>query len=171
LRRSIYAFVALAAGWGAATFVYRNVSAWGQGLSTGTPAPIAKVEQGMSDDPSLRGFLLPTPVELMVDRILWNVDANDEQRREITEIAERVVDDLNDLREKSRANRRQIAEALAAATIDPAGVEMLRGVDTELASKRSQRITAALIEVAEVLTPDQRATLANPVERRAHWFQ
>ena len=125
----------------------------------------------MSDDPSLGGFLLPTPVELIVDRILWNVDATDEQRREITEIAERVVDDLYDLREKSRVNRKQIAEALAAATIDPAGVEMLRGVDTELASKRSQRITAALIEVANVLTPDQRATLANPVERRGHWFQ
>ena len=149
LRRSIYAFVTVVAGWGAATLVYRNVNAWGQGLSTETLAPIVKVEQGMSDGPSLRGFLFPTPVDLVVDRILWNVDATDEQRKRITEIAESVVDDLYDLREALRANRKQLAGALAATTIDLTRVEMLQGAAAELASKRSQRITAALIEVAE----------------------
>jgi hypothetical protein len=56
LRRSIYAFVTVVAGWGAATLVYRNVNAWGQGLSTETLAPIVKVEQDMSDGPAYAGF-------------------------------------------------------------------------------------------------------------------
>jgi periplasmic protein CpxP/Spy len=72
------------------------------------------------------------------------------------------------LREALRANRKQLAGALAATTIDLTRVEMLQGAAAELASKRSQRITAALIEVARVLTPDQRAALSNRVERHRH---
>ena len=41
----------------------------------------------------------------------------------------------------------------------------------KLADTASQRITAALVEAAEVLTPEQRADLARRMERRQRWFR
>jgi periplasmic protein CpxP/Spy len=128
-------------------------------------------EGGMHDGPGLGGFLLPTPVELAIDRVLWNVDATTEQRKKITVTAERAADDLHDLREKHSANLKQIGDALAAATVDRARIETLRSQEIELANAQSQRVMAALIEAAEVLTPDQRATLVKRIESRRRWFR
>jgi DNA-binding response OmpR family regulator len=53
----------------------------------------------------------------------------------------------------------------AAPTIDRARLEALRVDQMQLADQASQRITAALVEAAEVLTPAQRADLARRLER------
>jgi protein CpxP len=170
-RRAGYAGVVLIAGGVSGVLLYQSAGAWAQGGPPGRPAPVAMQEGSTHDGPGLGGFLLPTPVELAIDRALWNIDATTEQRKKITAIAERAADDLFDLREKHRANVKQIGDALAAATVDRAKIEMLRSQEIELANAKSQRVTAALIEAAEVLTSDQRATLAKRIESRRRWFR
>jgi Spy/CpxP family protein refolding chaperone len=110
-------------------------------------------------------------MEWAIDRALWSVDATAEQRKKITAIAERAADDIYALREQHLAGRQQIRQALAAATVDRAKIEALRAEQMKLADTASQRITAALVEAAEVLTPEQRADLARRIERRQRWLR
>ena len=63
-------------------------------------------------------------------------------------------------------NRRQMHEALAAPTIDRTKIESLRADRMKLADAASQRMTTALVDAAEVLTPAQRADLASRFQRR-----
>ncbi|MBV8836701.1 MAG: Spy/CpxP family protein refolding chaperone, partial [Alphaproteobacteria bacterium] len=54
----------------------------------------------------------------------------------------------------------------SAASIDHAKVEQLRQDRIKLADATSKRMTDALVEAAEVLTPAQRADLAARIQRR-----
>jgi periplasmic protein CpxP/Spy len=110
-------------------------------------------------------FLTPGRIERMVARFGWAVDASSEQKQKLTAIIQRAGEDLRPLRERHLELRRQAAEILAAPTIDRAKLEALRTDVVKLADQASQRITAALAEAAEVLTPEQRANLARRMER------
>ena len=111
------------------------------------------------------GFLTPGRIERMVDRLGWAVDASSEQKQKIKAIIQHVADDLRPMREQHMDMRRQIRDVLAAPTIDRGKLEALRAEHMRLADQASQRITTALAEAAEVLTPDQRADLARRLER------
>jgi protein CpxP len=110
-------------------------------------------------------FLTPGRIERMVARLAWAVDASGEQKQKLTAIIQRAGDDLRPLRERHLELRRQATEVLAAPTVDRAKLEGLRTDVVRLADQASQRITAALAEAAEVLTPEQRADLARRLER------
>jgi Spy/CpxP family protein refolding chaperone len=167
-RGFFYAFLLIAGGI-LGVLIYEMASAWAQG---GPPGASAGPSFAMHGDPGFGGgFLLPSRLEWMIDRALWSVDATSEQRKKITAIAERAADDVFALREEHLAGRKQIGEALAAPTIDHARVEALRLSQMKLADTASQRITAAVLEAAEVLTPGQRADLARRIEARRRWFR
>ena len=147
--------------------LYQSAGAWAQGSPIGRAASFV-----MHDGPRFGGgFWMPGRMEWAIDRALWSVDATAEQRKKITAIAERAADDIYALREQHLAVRQQIRQALAAPTVDHAKIEALRGEQMKLADTASQRITAALVEAAEVLTPEQRADLARRMERRQRWFR
>jgi hypothetical protein len=110
-------------------------------------------------------FLTPGRIERMVARLSWAVDASSEQKQKLTAIVQRAGDDLRPLRERHMELRQQAREILAAPTVDRAKLEALRTDVMKLADQASQRITAALAEAAEVLTPEQRAELARRMER------
>ena len=110
-------------------------------------------------------FLTPGRIERMVARLGWAVDASSEQKQKLTAILQRAGDDLRPLRERRMEARGQAREILTAPTIDRAKVETLRTDVMKLADQASQRITSALAEAAEVLTPEQRADLARRLER------
>ena len=110
-------------------------------------------------------FLSPGRIERMVDRLGWAVDASSEQKQKIKAVVQRLADDLRPMREQHMDLRRQIRDVLAAPTIDRGKLEALRAEHMRLADQASQRITTALAEAAEVLTPDQRADLARRLER------
>jgi Spy/CpxP family protein refolding chaperone len=118
-----------------------------------------------------RGGFMPGRVERMVDRALWSVDATREQRDKITGIADKAMDDLFALRQQHLDGRRQIRDALAAATVDRARIETLRNEQLKLADTASKRVTDAFADAAEVLTPEQRANLARRIERWQRWFR
>ena len=147
--------------------LYQSAGAWAQGSPIGRAASFV-----MHDGPGFGGgFWMPSRMEWAIDRALWSVDATAEQRKKITAIAERAADDIYALREQHLAGRQQIRQALAAPTVDHAKIEALRAEQMKLADTASQRITAALVEAAEVLTPEQRADLARRIERRQRWLR
>jgi Spy/CpxP family protein refolding chaperone len=146
--------------------LYQSAGAWAQGSPIGRAASFV-----MHDGPGFGGgFGMPGRIDWAINRALGSVDATSEQRKKITAIAERAADDMYVLREQHLAGRAQIRQALAAATVDHAKIEALRAEQMKLADTASQRITAALVEAAEVLTPEHRADLARRIERRQRWF-
>jgi Spy/CpxP family protein refolding chaperone len=102
---------------------------------------------------------------------LHNVDASSEQQKKITATFQKAADDIFALRAQHLEGRKQIREALAAPTIDRARIDSLRTEQMKLADTAAKRLTDALIEAAEVLTPAQRAELSNRVERWERWFR
>jgi Spy/CpxP family protein refolding chaperone len=94
-----------------------------------------------------------------VEWMLRDVDASDEQVERITAIATATASELRGLHEQHRGARDQIAAALGGATVDRAALETLRAEHVAAADEASRKITDALAQVAEVLTPEQRAEL------------
>jgi len=94
-----------------------------------------------------------------VEWMLRDVDASDEQVDRITAIATGTVTELRGLHEAHRGAREQITAALGGATVDRAALETLRAEHIAAADDASRKITDALAQIAEVLTPEQRAEL------------
>jgi len=111
-------------------------------------------------------MMFPGAIERRVNRVLGIVDASTEQKQKVRAIFEKAANDLYGSRDKRVENRRAMADALAAATIDHGKVEQLRQDRMKLADATSKRMTDALVEAAEVLTPAQRADLAARMQRR-----
>ena len=113
-----------------------------------------------------RGFgMFPGAIERRVDRVLGMVDASTEQKQKVRAIYEAAANDLYTLRQQRQEGRRAIMAALAEATIDRSKIEQLRTQQMQAADAISKRLTTALADAAEVLTPAQRAELAKRMER------
>lgn len=114
----------------------------------------------------MRGPMDDQRIERMVKHMAVEIDATPDQTAKLTEIAKAAAKDLRPLREKARDARRQGMKLLAAPTIDRAAIERLRAEQIQAADAASKRLTQALADTAEVLTPAQRAKLAERFERR-----
>jgi Spy/CpxP family protein refolding chaperone len=112
-------------------------------------------------------FLTPGRIERMVNRVLWVVDGSTDQKQKIGAILRSAADDLYPLREKHMEGRQQIREVLAAPTIDRAKLEALRVQQMQLADTASKRLTAAIADAGDVLTPAQRADLGKRFDQHA----
>jgi Spy/CpxP family protein refolding chaperone len=105
-------------------------------------------------------------VERMVKHFGVEVDATPEQKAKLTEIATAAAKDLQPLREKAREARKQAMELLSSPAIDRGAIERLRAEQMQAADAASKRLTQALADVAEVLTPEQRKQLAERMQKR-----
>ncbi|WP_394778835.1 Spy/CpxP family protein refolding chaperone [Undibacterium sp.] len=103
-------------------------------------------------------------VDAMVNRILK--DGTPEQKAKVTSIANAAFKDLAPLHQQHRADRQQAMKLLTQPTIDRAALEKVRADEMRLADQASRRITQALTDAAEVLTPDQRLKLAEHMKKR-----
>jgi len=116
------------------------------------------------------GSLDPVDVEQRLDRMLKHfyveIDATDEQKRRLEPIVKQAAKDLLPLREQLHAGRREAIELLTQERVDPAALEALRARKIGLADEASRRVTRAIGEAAEVLTPAQRKELAAHFARR-----
>lgn len=121
---------------------------------------------GGGDDPSAR-------IEHMVERVFSRVDATDEQKAKITTIASDAYRDLAPLRGQFRSARKDALNLLTAQEVDSAAIEALRSSQVELLDKASNRASTAMTEIAQVLTPEQRAQvrekIAARMEKRRGW--
>jgi len=121
------------------------------------------------------GPLDPAAVEEHLDRMLKHlyveIDATEEQKQRLEPIVKQAAKDLLPLRDKARAARKRAVELLTADTIDRTAVEALRAEHLQLAEQASRRLTQALADVAEVLTPAQRKELAARIERHGRGWR
>ncbi len=97
---------------------------------------------------------------------LDRIDATAVQKRNVAAILRQAATDLWPMREQHRAARREMRDILAAPAIDRAKLEALRAAQMQLGEAATKRLTQALADAAEALTPEQRARFAELMERR-----
>ncbi len=108
----------------------------------------------------------PERAEKMVGRMLSRVDATEAQKKKVADIVKTALGDMKAIRDRHRDGRRATAELLSRPTIDRNALEVLRAEQIRLADEASKRMSAALADAAEVLTPEQRAKLAERMKSR-----
>jgi len=111
----------------------------------------------------------PAALDAHLDRALKHlyveIDATDAEKQQLAPIVKGAAQDLLPLRAKMHDARRQAIELLSQPNIDRAALETLRADQLKLAEQASQRLTQALADVADVLTPEQRQRLAERINR------
>jgi Spy/CpxP family protein refolding chaperone len=116
------------------------------------------------------GPIDPADLEKRLDRMLKHfyveIDATEAQKQRLEPIVKQAAKELLPMRENLHAGRREAIELLTHERIDPAALEALRAKQIGLADEASRRLTRAVAEAAEVLTPAQRKELAAHFARR-----
>jgi Spy/CpxP family protein refolding chaperone len=108
--------------------------------------------------------------EHRLERMLEGIDATDEQETKIKAIIEATEDKVFPMADEFRDTREEVAKLLGASTIDRAAAETLRAQRIAKVDEASKALTTALLDIAEVLTPEQRAELLEHLkERRGRW--
>jgi Spy/CpxP family protein refolding chaperone len=102
--------------------------------------------------------------------MLDEVKASDTQKAKASAIVKASVEKGAPLAEKLRDNHHQIGKLMSAATIDKAAIEALRAEQIKLMDETSKLATQTMQDIAEVLTPEQRAKLAEKMGKRHGWM-
>jgi Spy/CpxP family protein refolding chaperone len=98
--------------------------------------------------------------------MLDQIDATPEQEDKLWEIIDNTRSELRPTFREFRETREQIAGILGAPTIDRAALEKLRSDRIATIDATSRKVTDALVQAAEVLTPEQRAKLVEHFKER-----
>jgi len=111
----------------------------------------------------------PAAVDERLDRMLKHfyveIDATEAQKQQLAPIVKAAATDLLPLIGPMRDTRRQALQVLSQPSVDRSALEALRAEKLRLADQASRRLTAALADVADVLTAEQRRALAERAER------
>ncbi len=108
----------------------------------------------------------PEHMGRMVDHMLDGLSATDVQRSQIKQITQAAAADLKTQHEATRALRGKAAQIFAAPNVDANAAEQLRQQTIAQADQASRRMLQALLDVSKVLTPEQRAKLADRMKQR-----
>ncbi len=98
--------------------------------------------------------------------VLDLVNATDAQRSQIEAIFKAARQDLAGQREAGRKLHEQMATLYTATNIDAAAIESLRAEMSAQHEAASKRLSQASIDAARVLTPEQRAKIAEVMKKR-----
>ena len=119
---------------------------------------------GMGGGMMFRGS--PERMGRMIDHMLDGLSATDAQRSQIKQIAASAAADLKQQAEAGRALRQRGMLAFVAPNVDAAAVEQVRQQMLQQHDQMSRRMTQAMLDVARVLTPEQRARLGERMRDR-----
>lgn len=100
-----------------------------------------------------------------MEHMLDSVDASDAQRAQVKQIMQSAISDLKPQRESGRKLHMQMMDLLSAASIDAGAVENLRQQVQTQQDVSSKRMSQAMVDAARVLTPEQRAKLAERMKK------
>ena len=106
-----------------------------------------------------------------LDRMLDGLNATDAQRTQIKQIAQAAAADMQKQHEAGRALREKAAAIFGAPTVDAAAAESLRQQMQALHDQGSKRRLQAMLDASKVLTPEQRAKLAERMKQRQAQMQ
>ncbi len=101
-----------------------------------------------------------------LSRALDAVDATAEQEDRIWAIIDDTRAELRPVMREFRDTRETVMQLMAAPTIDRAAAETLRAERIAAIDEASKKVTAAMLDAAEVLTPEQRAEIAKHLAER-----
>jgi len=104
-------------------------------------------------------------IQVGVKWALRDVDATEDQQARVSSILGAALTDMHRLKEQHVANRDEFRAQLTGAAVDREALERIRKAELALAEEASRRLVQAVADAAEVLTPEQRKSLA---ERHAH---
>lgn len=124
--------------------------------------------QAFGHGPFRRGACGPTDpaqVEKKIDRVAgWvaeDLGGTPEQQARLAAIAKAAARDLAPIHDELAAGRGKAVELLTAKEIDRAALQAHRARQMELVEQATVRLTAAVADAAEVLTPEQRVKAAD----------
>jgi Spy/CpxP family protein refolding chaperone len=95
-------------------------------------------------------------IEKRVDKALTGTDATADQKKKVSTIIEQAFADMKPLHDKRVENRKAMADAMQAPTIDKAKIEALRQEQMKVSDASSKRFTQALTDAGDVLNVQQR---------------
>ncbi|MEP7138326.1 MAG: Spy/CpxP family protein refolding chaperone [Caldimonas sp.] len=102
----------------------------------------------------------------MIDRMLDGLNASDAQRAQIKQIAAAAAADLKSQARSGREVRQRGMQIFTAPTVDAAAAEQVRQQMLQEHDQMSRRMTQAMLDVARVLTPEQRARIGERMRDR-----
>lgn len=108
----------------------------------------------------------PERMGRMIDHMLDGLNATDAQRTQIKQIAVAAGADLKSQARSGRALRQRGMEIFTAPTVDAAAAEQVRQQMLQEHDQMSRRMTQAMLDVARVLTPEQRAKIGERMHDR-----
>ncbi len=133
-----------------------SMSAWSQGGHGGHHGGMRGGAHGMM---------------MMGERALSSVNATDAQKAQIKQIMLAAREDMKAQREAGRALRERSVAIFAAPTVDAAQAESVRQQMLAQHDAGSRRMLQAMLDASRVLTPEQRAKLAELVKARTARMQ
>jgi Spy/CpxP family protein refolding chaperone len=101
-----------------------------------------------------------------LDRMLDGLNATAAQRTEIKQIAMAAATDLKAQHEAERGMREKGMQIFTAPIVDAAAAESLRQQMSAQRDQASKRRLQAMLDIAKVLTPEQRAKLGERMKER-----
>lgn len=110
----------------------------------------------------------PERIERGVDRMLDGVQATDAQRAQVKQIALAAAKDMKAQREAGRGLFERDMQLFATPVVDANAAEQVRQQMLSQHDQASRRMLQAMLEISRVLSPEQRATLAQRMKDR-HW--
>jgi periplasmic protein CpxP/Spy len=94
------------------------------------------------------------------ERALERMDATEEQKARIRPIADDLAAAMSRFREEHKALKDRFVKAFEAEKVDPEEVARIRADALALADRATREMAEAIVEASDVLTPEQRRTLA-----------
>lgn len=131
-------------------------------LALGGVAAQAQPGPGHHGGPPAAGLFGGGHFEHMLDL----VNATDAQRSQIDAIFKAARQDLSGQREAGMKLHQQMATLYTATNIDAAAIESVRQQLSAQHEAASKRMSQASIDAARVLTPEQRAKIAEVAQKR-----
>lgn len=108
----------------------------------------------------------PEHVGRAVDHMLDGLNATEAQRTQIKQIAMTASADMKAQRDSGRSLREKGVQIFAAPSVDAGAAESVRLQLNALHDQGSKRMLQAMLDVAKVLTPEQRAKIAERLKER-----
>lgn len=105
-------------------------------------------------------------LEWRIGKLVKDLGGTAEQKSRLVAIASAAMADLRPLRDQGRQARLRGLELLSAPVIDKVALEQARLAQMQAVDARSRRMTQALVDAAEVLTPAQRVQAAAHMKER-----
>jgi len=101
-----------------------------------------------------------------IDHMLDGLNATEAQRTQVKQIAQGLATDMKPQREAGKALRDKATALLTAPNVDANAAEQLRQQMLTQHDQMSRRVMTAMLDVSRVLTPEQRAKVAERLKQR-----